>query len=170
MAFNDEARKCSLGSRSYFSALLCFIFLLQSTQVALLLNTEYVLTFLRCASKHMNELENVWAWIWNRSIDCVCLCTVCALKEGMDGCIVLGRLISFLGGVRLLAFSVCIVCLSMARKAENTGSRLSGLLLVCLSGCWLYYHGVAHSNHFCCCWLFLYGIGFKRKAEKEKCV
>ena len=40
MAFNDEARKMLARNEIYFSALLCFIFLLQNTQVALLLNTN----------------------------------------------------------------------------------------------------------------------------------
>jgi hypothetical protein len=48
----------------------------------------------------------------------------------------------------------------VARKAENTGSRLLGLLLLCLVGCWLYYHGRSLT---CCCLLIVWD-----KIEKQR--
>jgi len=51
----------------------------------------------------------------------------------------------------------------VARKAENTGSRLLGLLLICLVGCWLYYHGRSLTWSL---FAFLYGIGLKSREGK----
>ena len=107
----------------------------------------------------MNQRENVWfGWGMerNRSIDCVRLCV-----HWRNGCIVLGRLISFWVGVVCWLF--CLYCLSVARKAENTGSRPSGLLLICLVGCWLYYHGRSLTYLLFAC---LYGIRLKSREGK----
>jgi hypothetical protein len=84
--------------------------------------------------------------------------SVCALKEWMY-CPWAVNIV--LGGVRLLAFlSVLSVCLG--RKAENIGSRLYGLLFICLVGCWLYYPRSLTDLVFA----FLYGIGLKSRKGK----
>jgi hypothetical protein len=96
-------------------------------------------------------------------------CVLCVCIEGRDGCIVLGRLISFLGRVCLLAFlfvlSVCLwrEKLRILAHAAYLVSYLSACLVV---GCTI---TVAHSNHFGVVCFFVWDRIQKRSREGKVC-
>jgi hypothetical protein len=65
----------------------------------------------------------------------------------------------------------CLYCLSVCLWREKlrilAHAAYLGLLFICLSGCWLYYHGVAHSNHFVVVCFFVWDSISKQKRSRD---